>query len=144
LKCGYIILTVELKQSFVPEFTSYNKKLEIIEIISKDEVTIPDFKNTLQAILSLVEIHGRKKVFIDATLVTGYPDPFPIYSFGSLVGDILKGIKIAILTTQERREETFFFQNVVLNHGGIVKYFESSEKSYQWLWGKHHSNFPGF
>ena len=127
----------------MPEIVTYQEEKDLIKVNSFQEVTPSDFKNTITSILSLSWHHQCSRVLVDALEVSSYPDLFPIYSFGSLVGEKLNKIKIAILTKKEKIEETRFFQNAVTKHGGSVNLFDSKEDALEWLKQRPMVNFAG-
>jgi len=117
----------------MPEDVTVREDLQVIQVISHDDVTSEDFKKTLNSIVRLREDRGLNKVLVDGTAVTSYPSTLPIFEFGSQIARSLMGVKMAIAITPETRGESAFFETVTQNRGGIVRVFDTLDAALAWL-----------
>ncbi|MHC4726941.1 MAG: hypothetical protein ACYS17_06880 [Planctomycetota bacterium] len=109
------------------------KDTEIIQVKSCGDITLEDFKKTLDSILRIREVQGLTRVFVDTTTVTSYPSTIPVFEFGSQVADSLTGVKVAIVAVPVTRDECRFFETVARNRGGNVSVFDSPAAALAWL-----------
>ena len=117
----------------MPEEVTVREDLQVIQVTSCDDVTTEDFNNTLNSILKILEDRSLTKVFVDGTAVTSYPPTFPVFDFGSKVAESLRGVRVAIVATRNRLNESSFFETVARNRGGNVKIFDSPDTALAWL-----------
>ncbi|MHC4346589.1 MAG: hypothetical protein ACYSUP_18125 [Planctomycetota bacterium] len=117
----------------MPEEVTVREDVEVIQVTSYGDVTMEDFSKTLNSILKIREDRGLAKIFVDGTAVTSYPSTSPVFDFGSQVADSLRGIRVAIVATLNKRDESLFFETVARNRGGHVSVFDSPDAALAWL-----------
>ncbi len=117
----------------MPEEVTVRDDLQVIQVTSCDDVTMEEFTKTLSSILKIRKDRGLTKVFVDGTAVTSYPSTFPVFEFGSQVAASLRGMRVAIVATPDKRDESSFFETVARNRGVNVRIFNSPDTALAWL-----------
>jgi hypothetical protein len=119
----------------MPEEVTIREDLQVIEVKSYGDITLGEFKKTLESLIRLRDTQGLTKVLVDTAGVTSYPSTYPIFEFGEQLAESLRGVNIAIVVVAETRADSTFFRTVVLNRGGNVGVFDSAADALAWLAG---------
>lgn len=97
--------------------------------------SLDGLRRTLSQINALSREHARYRVLVDSREVQGQPPGADIYDGGELLAEALApGTRVAVLVrtiTDDHR----FFENVAVNRGVPVCYFQDEAMALDWLGG---------
>ena len=104
-----------------------------IVVTSTGAPSLAEMQQTLATIAQLRAEHGVDKVLVDSRARSGQPSVSEIYRGGELLADALgTSARIAVLVGRLERDHTFF-ENVAVNRGAVIAYFQSEELALRWL-----------
>lgn len=117
----------------MPEKISLRKDSRVIQVDSYGAITAPELYQSLEKVLELRRETGFSKILVDASKETSFPTTFPAFEFGSELADRFRGTKFALVISPSTREELAFLETVIVNRGGIIRSFPTSESALEWL-----------
>ena len=95
--------------------------------------SLGEMKRTLARIVELRRDHEIDKVLVDSRARTGQPSVPDIYDGGELLAKALgSGTRVAVLINELMADHTLF-ENVAVNRGSIVAYFQQEDFALRWL-----------
>ena len=109
-----------------------------IRVTSVGPPSLVEMTETLSQILDLQRLHGIGKVLVDSRARSGQPPVSDIFRGGELLAKALApGTRVAVLVAQLEHDHTFF-ENVAVNRGAFVAYFQQEKLALHWLLGNDH------
>jgi hypothetical protein len=104
-----------------------------ILVTSQGSPSLAEMEQTLSRLAELREAHGINHVLVDSRARSGQPGVADIYRGGKLLAETLgPQVRIAVLVSRLEPDHTLF-ENVAVNRGATVAYFEVEEKARSWL-----------
>ncbi len=95
--------------------------------------SLGEMKQTLSRIVELRRDHKIDKVLVDSRTRSVQPSVPDIYGGGKLLANALgSGTRIAVLVS-ELMADHMLFENVAVNRGAVVAYFQHEELALRWL-----------
>jgi hypothetical protein len=76
---------------------------------------------------------GKKAVLIDIREIEGTLSIMERYSMGSLVADILQGLRVALVGKEPLIDRDRFGENVAINRGAEIRIFTDPDQAVAWL-----------
>jgi hypothetical protein len=104
-----------------------------ILISSVGPPSLGELEQTLSQIAELRLDHRIDKVLVDSRARSGQPSVSDIYRGGELLAEKLgSAARIAVLVGRLEGDHTLF-ENVAINRGAVVTYFQHEELALRWL-----------
>ena len=104
-----------------------------IRIHSTGRPSLDEMKRTLSELLDLSHQCGINTVLVDSRERSEHPPLVDIYSGGEAVANTLKGdYRVAVLVRKLSADHAFF-ENVAVNRGADLAYFEDEDAALRWL-----------
>ena len=98
-------------------------------------VEFEDRMKNLERMAQFCKEHGIKDLIVDISQQVSETRTMQMFTLGTSVPEILRGIRIAVVC-QPFDEETKFGETVAANRGAISSSFTSVEDAQRWLEGK--------
>jgi hypothetical protein len=117
----------------MPETTTVNREIGLIEVDSFGVVTIADWEKTFAEILEINRIHGFDKVLVDTSRQVSIPETFTIFEFGQLLSNQSRFMKYAIIVGDKTSFGQKFLETVTLNRGANYSVFTEKPPALEWL-----------
>ena len=116
----------------MPDRITINEDLGIIEVYSHGELTLDQVRNTISESIRISHEKNIYKVLVntlDLVKIPGVVDVFKIFS------ELPQKLFIAHVMSidQIKRDLLLFGENVALNRGKNVKFFDTIEEAVAWL-----------
>lgn len=104
-----------------------------IRVHSSGSPSLDEMQQTLAEILELSHEYGINAVLVDSRGRSGQPPLTDIYSGGETLAETLGSqIRVAVLVKKLLDDHTFF-ENVAVNRGADLAYFEDEDAALSWL-----------
>ena len=104
-----------------------------IQVVSSGQPSLAEMKRTLAAIADLRRASGVDKVLVDSRARSGQPSIADLFHGGELVArELGSDARVAILVA-ERDQDHAFFENVAVNRGAPVAFFDDENAALGWL-----------
>lgn len=106
-----------------------------ILVTSLGPPSLAEMKQTLSKLEQLGGEHGINNVLVDSCARSGQPSVSEIYRGGKLLAETLKSpVRIAVIVGRIEPDHALF-ENVAVNRGAVVTYFQSEQEALHWLLG---------
>ncbi len=104
-----------------------------IRVVSAGEPSLAEMTRTLAAIADLRRTHGIDRVLVDSRARTTQPPLADLFQGGELlVRELGPKARVAVLVAQLQSGHVFF-ENVVVNRGASVAFFEDEHAALSWM-----------
>jgi hypothetical protein len=125
--------TWTLNSTFMAEEIRISPDGTYILVSSVGSPSLGEMMQTLSKIAELRRDHSIDKVLVDSRTRSGQPPVADLYRGGELLAEKLGfGTRIAVLVSQLAADHTLF-ENVAVNRGVIVAYFQHEDVALRWL-----------
>jgi hypothetical protein len=119
----------------VTEEVSISPNGACILVQSAGNPSLGEMKRTLAAVADLRRRHGIDRILVDSRDRSGQPPIADLYQGGEVLARELGAqARIAVLVRKLAVEHAFF-ENVVVNRGALVAFFEDEAAATRWLAG---------
>ena len=117
----------------MPSEVTSREDRQIIHVELHGEVTGGDLDGVLRAVIEFSRNGSLLSVFVDATSLASLPSTTEIYHFGSQLSRNARGMRVAIVTSEEARRDLTFLETVALNRGVRIRICDSAAVALKWL-----------
>jgi hypothetical protein len=104
-----------------------------IFVYAKGKPTLREFKKTISRLVEIQSSSGIDKLLVDARDRRHHPSASHIYEGAKVLAESLKGVfRVAVLVNAIDNNHRFF-EDVALNRGAILSFFQREEAACAWL-----------
>jgi hypothetical protein len=94
---------------------------------------LDEMKRTLATIVELRRTHGIDNIFVDSRGRVGQPETIDLYQGGEMLSQQLGADARVAVLVRKLVPEHGFFENVAVNRGASVAFFEDEQAALEWL-----------
>ncbi len=125
----------DIDKKIMPEVISFNKKKNLIEVLSFGSLFLSEWLDDIQEIKRLNYQEDCNRVLVDITKLVSVPSMVNIFETAS--EKLPRNMRFALIMEagQNIREDVHFFETVSLNRGISVQLFNRREEASDWFKG---------